>query len=98
MKGELINKICNFTDDNLVTSLVAFLKKDDYIRYMHKKGKKALRLFSALSLIGLGIVGCIFPILPGIPILLVGIYLINPQKFKKWALKIKSKFFSRNQH
>jgi len=57
---------------------------------MHKKGKKALRLFSGSSLIGLGLLGCLLPILPGIPILLVGIYLINPQKFKKWAAKIKS--------
>jgi len=59
---------------------------------MHRHTKKVLRLTSSISLIGLGIVGLLIPIIPGIPIILAGLYLLNPKKFKKGFHKAMSKF------
>lgn len=65
---------------------------------MRKKRKRALRLSSAWTLIGLGVLGCTFPVIPGIPMLVAGIYLLSPKKFNKWLHKFKSRLSPRNQH
>lgn len=62
-----------------------------------KKRNNILRISSAYLLIVLGIIGSILPILPGIPTLLVGIYLLHPKKFKAWFHKLKSKLSPRHQ-
>ena len=42
----------------------------------------------AVALIALGVVGLVLPILPGILLILVGIYLLKPE----WVEKIKEQF------
>lgn len=65
---------------------------------MRKKGKKHLRLASAIMLSILGVLGCIIPVIPGIPLLLVGIYLFSPQKFNYWFHRLTCKCTPRTQH
>jgi uncharacterized membrane protein YbaN (DUF454 family) len=62
-----------------------------------KKRNKIFRLISAYAFIALGIVGLIFPIIPGIPLLIVGIYLLNPSILKKLFIKFKAKLSLKNQ-
>lgn len=57
-----------------------------------KKKSKFLKASMAISVIGMGIIGLVFPIIPGIPLLLFGIYLLYPEKFKKWYHRVLSKF------
>lgn len=65
---------------------------------MRKKRKKGIRLVSAIMLLSLGVLGCIIPIIPGIPLLLVGIYLLSPEKFHYWFHRLKCKCSPRTQH
>jgi len=50
-----------------------------------------IRILAAIFFFLLGIIGCLLPFAPGIPFLLYGIYLFNPEWLSKKAKWMKKK-------
>lgn len=67
-----------------------FLTKSKPKKAFFTKNRGVRVVFAALLLVG-GVVGCILPFAPGIPLLLLGGYLLNPSWFKQKIQTVKSK-------
>jgi len=66
---------------------------------LQKRNKNFLKYFIGLLLIFIGILGVIFPILPGIPFLLFGAFMlgfVSEQKLIKVLKKTKTKSYKKN--
>jgi hypothetical protein len=53
------------------------------------KRNKLLRMIAGYSCIGLGVAGCILPIIPGLPLLFVGLGLLSV--YSPWAARLQEK-------
>jgi uncharacterized membrane protein YbaN (DUF454 family) len=60
------------------------------------KVKRVLQIVWASFLIIIGFVGMILPFAPGIPFLLLGLYFLWPEWYKKSYVKIRAKFKERH--
>jgi len=62
------------------------------VRGIGTKGKRVLRYISGYACIAAGIAGCILPVIPGIPLLFVGLGILSVDS--PWAARLLKKLKS----